>query len=175
MSNRRFFQLHLSTAVVLMLTASVLVSCSAAMAYMALPPRPDEGSMNLYEAGKIPVVYEGRVKPLDTLARNTLQVMSARDSFKDADQKSQPAIRWLFDVISGSPAAEEHRVFRIDNVDVLERLGLEWREGHLYSVSELRPKAEAFHGDAEKAHKRCKQQGGIASLAVASGGNILSH
>jgi ABC-type transport system involved in cytochrome c biogenesis permease subunit len=142
----------------ILLTASVLVSCAAAMAYMALPPRPDEGSMNLYEAGKIPIVYEGRVKPLDTLARNTLQVMSARDSFKDSDKKSQPAIRWLFDVISGSPAAEEHRVFRIDNLDVLERLGLEWREGHLYSLAELRPKAEAFHGDAEKAHKKPANQ-----------------
>jgi ABC-type transport system involved in cytochrome c biogenesis permease subunit len=142
----------------MLLTASVLVSCSAAMAYMALPPRTDEGSMNLYQAGKIPIIYEGRVKPLDTLARNTLQVMSARDSFKDSDQKSQPAIRWLFDVISGSPVAEKHRVFRIDNLDVLERLGLEWREGHLYSLDELRPKAEAFHGDAEKAHKKPANQ-----------------
>ena len=61
-------------------------------------------------------------------------------------------------MISGSPAAEKHRVFRIDNLDVLERLGLEWREGHLYSLDELRPKADAFHGDAEKAHKKPANQ-----------------
>ncbi len=106
------------------------------------------------KAGKIPVMDQGRMKPLDTLARNTMQVMSGRDTFKDANKKSQPAIRWLFDVISGSPVAAKHRVFRIDNLDVLERLGLEWREGHLYSLEEIRTKAEEFNKDVEQAQKK---------------------
>jgi ABC-type transport system involved in cytochrome c biogenesis permease subunit len=60
----------------------------------------------------------------------------------------------LFDVISGSPAAEEHRVFRIDNLDVLARLGLEHRDGHLYSLAEIRKKVDDFNTDVEKAHEK---------------------
>jgi ABC-type transport system involved in cytochrome c biogenesis permease subunit len=139
--------------------AFVLIGCAGMVAYMAMPPSPVDDKPDLYQAGKIPLVYEGRVKPLDTLARNALQVISGRESFYDSDENSQPAIRWLFDVIAGTPAAEKHRVFRIDNLDVLERLGLEdWRKSHLYSLDELRPKAEAFHGDAEKAHKKRADQ-----------------
>jgi ABC-type transport system involved in cytochrome c biogenesis permease subunit len=140
------------------LVVGIPVLCALMVAYHALPPRPKEESFDLYAAGKIPVMYQGRMKPLDTLARNSLQVMSNRETFKDENKKSQPAIRWLFDVISGSPAAEKHRVFRIDNLDVLERLGLEWREGHLYSLDEIRTKAEEFNSDAEKAQKKRAEQ-----------------
>ncbi len=56
--------------------------------------------------------------------------------------KSQPAIRWLLDVITGQKAAQEQRIFRIDNIYVLDRLGLEWRDGHRYSIEELRGKDE---------------------------------
>lgn len=128
--------------------------CAAMVAYHALPPRIPEGALNLYDAGKIPVMDQGRMKPLDSLARNTLQVISNRDTFKDENKKTQPAIRWLFDVISGSEAAEKHRVFRIDNKFVLERLGLEWREGHLYSLAEIRTKAEEFNKDVDQAQKK---------------------
>ena len=137
------------------LVVGALLCCAAATVSMALPPRVPEGSMDLYEAGKIPIIEGGRVKPLDTLARNALQVISNRETFKDDDaKKSLPAIRWLFDVISGSPAAEQHRVFRIDNLDVLARLGLEPRERHLYSLAEIRKKVDDFNADVEKAHEK---------------------
>jgi hypothetical protein len=140
------------------LVVAIPALCALMVAYHALPPRPKEGSLDLYAAGKIPVMYQGRMKPLDTLARNTLQVLSNRETFKDEGKKSQPAIRWLFDVISGSEAAEKHRVFRIDNLDVLERLGLEWREGHLYSLEEFRKKADDFNADVEQAGKKRTEQ-----------------
>lgn len=140
------------------LVAALLVSCAGLVGYLALPPRTAEGTPNLYEAGKIPIIAEGRVKPIDTLARNTLQVISGRETFKDSAKNSQPAIRWLFDVISGSPAAEKHAVFRIDNLDVLERLGLEWREGHLYALEEIRKKADEFNTDVDAARKKATDQ-----------------
>jgi ABC-type transport system involved in cytochrome c biogenesis permease subunit len=126
------------------LVLGIPVLCALLVAYHAVPPRPKDESFDLYAAGKIPVMDQGRMKPLDSLARNTLQVLSNRETFKDENKKSQPAIRWLFDVISGSPAAAKHRVFRIDNLDVLERLGLEWREGHLYALEEFRGDPDDF-------------------------------
>ncbi|HMO84280.1 MAG TPA: cytochrome c biogenesis protein CcsA, partial [Lacipirellulaceae bacterium] len=51
------------------------------------------------------------------------------------------AVRWLLDVASQSKAMWEHRVFRIENLDVLEALGLPRREGFSYSLGELRERA----------------------------------
>jgi len=123
----------------------------------AAPPRVDEKEMNLYEFGKLPLVFEGRVKPFDTLARNSLKILSNYQTFKDEKGDKQPAIRWLLDVMSGAERAENHRVFRIENLEVLETLGLKKREGFRYSVAELRPKSKEFHEQADKARKLDKE------------------
>ncbi|MFV2066461.1 MAG: cytochrome c biogenesis protein CcsA [Pirellulales bacterium] len=105
----------------------------------AMPPNKGLSSqMRLEEFGKLPVMYEGRVKPLDTLARNSLRVLSNRQTFVDASGKKQPAIRWLLDVIARPEVAEKHRVFRIDSLEVLETFGLDRRKGFRYSREELR-------------------------------------
>lgn len=103
--------------------------------------KPDE--MQIYEFGKLPLAYEGRIKPYDTLARNSLQILSTRQELGVIDGEGnvirrEPAIRWLLDVISASDAAADHRVFYIENLEVLETLGLEprpkfWR----YSLNEI--------------------------------------
>ena len=95
--------------------------------------------------GRMPVVEGGRVKPLDTVARVNLRVVSGREEFEDETGKKQPAIRWYLDVLtSGSPevrgAAWKHRVIRIDNEQVLSALELRPVEGLRYSLEELSPK-----------------------------------
>jgi ABC-type transport system involved in cytochrome c biogenesis permease subunit len=123
------------------------------VASKARVPRAPDGQMNLTEFGKLPIVYEGRVKPFDTLARNSLRIISTKQEFVDNDGNKQPAIRWLLDVITGSREATAHKVFKIDNPEVQQLLGLERRKGHLYSVDELRPKIAEFERQAELAHK----------------------
>ena len=61
----------------------------------AYTPRPSVAEMDLSTFGRLPVMYEGRVKPLDTLARNSLRVISDRQEYRDANGQRQPAIRWL--------------------------------------------------------------------------------
>ncbi len=126
---------------------------------VSLPPRTPEGEMNLYEFGKLPLVFEGRVKPFDTLARNSLRILSNRQEFVDANKKKQPAIRWLLDVAADTDAAETHRVFRIENREVQQTLGLKPRKGNLYALEELRPKAVEFNEQVDKARAVAKEQG----------------
>ena len=80
--------------------------------------------MQIFEFGKLPLAYQGRVKPYDTLARNSLQILSGRQEVGVFDGKSKvtgrlPAIRWLLDLISGAPGADDHRVFRIESLELL--------------------------------------------------------
>ena len=89
------------------------------------------GRFDFYEFGKLPLVYEGRTKPFDTLARNALLILSGRQTFKDEDGKSQPATRWLLDVITATRRRFKHRVLQIVNDEVLATFHLEPRAGFL--------------------------------------------
>lgn len=116
-------------------------------------PESKPSEMQIYEFGKLPLVYEGRVKPYDTLARNTLQVLSGSQEVGVLNEKGEigsrlPAIRWLLDAISDSKDSEDHRVFRIDNLDLLDALGLPRRPQYWrYSLNEIRGKKVETEGE----------------------------
>ncbi|MFM7056295.1 MAG: cytochrome c biogenesis protein CcsA [Planctomycetota bacterium] len=83
------------------------VICTALFAMWVLrgmvPPRAQEqpadgavASMNLYEAAKTPIAWNGRAQPLDSLARTMLLMSSARSTFQaelESWQISQPDVR----------------------------------------------------------------------------------
>jgi ABC-type transport system involved in cytochrome c biogenesis permease subunit len=131
----------------------------------ALPQR-SANSFDFYAAGKLPVVYGGRVQPLDTVARNTLRMISGREVFADNSGQTQPAMRWLMDVIARPEVAADYRLFRIDTPEVRDMLGLERRPpkslfGKLigeavqrYSPSELAAHADEFRAQAETLRQR---------------------
>lgn len=109
-----------------------------------MPDLPQHESQ-IHQFGKLPVQYQGRIQPLDTVARNALQIFSGRQEvevFVDgkALREKLPAIRWLLDVISDAPTAREHCIFRIDNLELLDVLKLERRPGSFrYSLADLAP------------------------------------
>jgi ABC-type transport system involved in cytochrome c biogenesis permease subunit len=135
------------TTVANWLPAIVLIVFVSYIAGKARLPQTSLGEMQLYEFAKLPVVYEGRVKPYDTLARNSLQILSGRQEVGVLNTRGKveshlSAIRWLLDAISGANGAGDHRVFRVENLDLLDALGLEhrplfWR----YSLNEITNKA----------------------------------
>jgi ABC-type transport system involved in cytochrome c biogenesis permease subunit len=132
---------------IMLLMAGWLVSKSRMPSY-------ESTEANLHEFGRIPLVYEGRVKPFDTLARNSLRILSNRENFKDNNGDTQPAIRWLLDVIANPAAAREHRVFRIDHPQILEKLKLDRRKKHLYSLDDFFEKIPVLVETANAARQK---------------------
>ncbi|NOX56578.1 MAG: cytochrome c biogenesis protein ResB, partial [Planctomycetes bacterium] len=122
----------------------LVVLCGGWVLSKARLPHYPSDTMNLYEFGKLPLMFEGRSKPFDTFARNSLRIISDRQTFVDSEDNRQPAIRWLLDVIARPEQAEKYRVFRIRHPGVLDLLGLEPRPGSRYSVEELRKNIEEF-------------------------------
>ncbi len=59
----------------------VLAASLLLLARVASPPKSAEGEMQLEQFGALPLVYQGRVKPFDTLARNSLARISDAQSF----------------------------------------------------------------------------------------------
>jgi len=130
----------------------------------AKPVDPVEG-FHIQEFARLPIVDRGRVKPMDTFARVSLMVMN--DGFqtfkpeisKEYEQdKRQPAVRWLLDVMtsrfSENHIAEKHKVFRIENDQLLGLLALQPRPGLRYSIEEFAPQM----GELEKAGKAADQK-----------------
>ncbi len=130
----------------------------ALLTYQSAKGIPEWQGYDLQRVANVPIMYEGRVKPLDTLARNSLLIISNRSYFKDDQDRSQPAIRWLLDVITGRDEANEHRVVKIDNMEVQALLELPRRQGHRYAISELRGRLSEFLTEAEKASRQNPKQ-----------------
>jgi ABC-type transport system involved in cytochrome c biogenesis permease subunit len=136
---------------------------------MMAPPAEGEDRMHLAEFGALPLQDAGRIKPFDTLARNSLMVVSGKQTFEDEKEREQPAIRWLIDVMTSGPlfqfisekegkhftfAAEKYCVFRIDNPEVVTFLGLERRKGSRYAIDEFRDRFPKLQDEAEKVSRR---------------------
>jgi ABC-type transport system involved in cytochrome c biogenesis permease subunit len=132
------------------------------LALVAGTARAGEQTMNLDAFGRLPVVDNGRIKPIDTVARTDLMVISSRQTFLDEAGKVQSAVKWLLDVMTGNHQifgdherpAEAHRVFRIENLQLLNLLDLQPRPGSWrYSLTELMPKLEKLRDEADRANK----------------------
>ncbi|HET6881716.1 MAG TPA: cytochrome c biogenesis protein CcsA, partial [Pirellulales bacterium] len=130
------------------------------------PHRTPSREMQLDRFGQLPLVYEGRMKPFDTLARNSLRVLSDREYFRDTHDKKQSAIKWLLDVITDAPDLENYRVLRIYNPEVLNLLGLERREGYRYAIKELREKLADFEKQVELAEETAAREQSVFQKKV---------
>ena len=181
--------------------AFIVAPAVAWLAFAATPQGDPADGMHLHEFGMIPVLADGRVKPIDTLFRNDLALISGRQEYRDnwvqiwakgpksddskehlpikwawdGDAPAKPAVQWGLDtltektpvknrdphvlsVITDGPdvpslpdgavlssveiysslGARQHPVFRIENQEVLNLLGLEERPGSFrYSLDEL--------------------------------------
>ncbi len=88
--------------------------------------------------GQLPVNYDGRPMPIDTLARTSLKIIRARDTAM-VDGKSVPATQWLLDLLTEKD--DNDAVFRIDNQDILSFLSLDQSEKY-FTIHQIISSAE---------------------------------
>ena len=140
-------------APVLALSLVGLIALPAARVKKSSPDASDWSG-----AGEIPVMHEGRVKPLDTVARNTLQLLSNRTSVEMPETEQGPngkisATQWLLAVMADSDWVGDAPVFRIDAREVLDLFDLTRRSGHRYTLNELQGGREALQKQIAKARE----------------------
>ena len=61
----------------------VLAVASVYLVLMMAPAESSSGQIQLEEFAKIPIADRGRVKPIDTLARTSLMIISNRQTFRE--------------------------------------------------------------------------------------------
>ena len=167
-----------------------IISIAVLLLYFASNYRKQSPSSEIdYDAfGNTPVHLNGRVQPLDSVARNALLGMRYKRTFKDENGKKTPAIVWLTELMMRPDLAHERPIFRIQDEDVRALLKLPNKPSNrsevmiallgpgsdkfYYSFSEIGPSLKTISDQAQQASEledaqRSRFQRAVITLARA--------
>lgn len=132
---------------------------------------PKNPTFHFNQFGALPVTANGRIEPLDSLARNSLleirqtQTLNTepwkawyqkplKEWFKGSD--TIPADEWLANVMMNPAAADAWPVFRVDNPDLVSLLKLPGRDraqksdGKHFSWNQIQPNLAALDKESQR-------------------------
>ncbi|MEE8424257.1 MAG: cytochrome c biogenesis protein CcsA [Elusimicrobiota bacterium] len=89
----------------------------------------------------LPVLHDGRTKPLDAIARNSLLVLRNKQTYRGKDAKLT-AVEWLLELMADPASADRRKVFVIHDPDILGLLGMRRAAGKYFSFKDLEPFAD---------------------------------
>lgn len=121
----------------------VAIAGALLVALSAFRPEPG-GERHWREFGRLPVILNGRIKPLDTVARTSLLVIHDKQTLRLDDGERLSAIEWLAEVLFAPARADQRKVFTIHNPEVVGLLGQRQADEKHFSFAELRPHFRAI-------------------------------
>ena len=117
-------------------------------------PDVSDDAFDLEGFSRIPVLRGGRVKPIDSVARNTLLVLRNKRTALDENGSQVPAINWFAEVLFNPSEADRLKTFLIDHDQVLGLLGKKLSvDGKFFSYKELEPFLSEIDSSAREAGK----------------------
>ncbi|MEO5754729.1 MAG: cytochrome c biogenesis protein CcsA [Chthoniobacterales bacterium] len=127
---------------------------AATLIYVVSPlfQRDSRGGFAMQKFGRVPVLLNGRIKPLDTVARNSLLIIHGKQILA-TDHGSLTPIDWLAEVMMKPGEADLRKVFVIRNADTLAALGLKSADEKYFSFREFAPHLQAVEQQAALAQK----------------------
>lgn len=134
----------------------LLIALGLGLIASRLLPKKYASGFDVANFERLPVQEGGRIKPLDTIARNKLMLLSGKQSVRlpantETSDKSRKlsAIVWLMDVSMRPEVANTYKVFRIDNADVLGLFSWEQKSKEkLFSFDDLKPHLDTIFKQA---------------------------
>jgi ABC-type transport system involved in cytochrome c biogenesis permease subunit len=143
-----------------------LLMCVMALWFFSQLQPPKDKDFAFSEFGKLPVVADGRLKPMDSLARDSLLQIYEKQTFNIAPWQSwneKPKIisatEWLANVMMNPQVADGWPVFRVDNPELITFLKLPEKnaalhqDGEHYSWNQIAPSLDAFDNENARVEK----------------------
>jgi ABC-type transport system involved in cytochrome c biogenesis permease subunit len=128
----------------------IALALALAGAAVALAPPRDAGGFDVARFARLPVLEGGRVKPIDSVARNSLLAMRGHQSFRE-DGRTIGADEWLLDLLFRPDVAARQKVFQIDDPEVLGLLGLPQTSDRYFALATLAPHLDEIERQARAA------------------------
>ena len=105
-----------------------------ALLAIAAPKQSVAAELNYQGFSNLPVLHEGRIKPLESLARIYLKRLSGAKTIE-----GQAAIVWLSEVLFDPARASKRKIFKITHPELREQLGASADDGRMFSLERLMP------------------------------------
>ncbi len=134
------------------LQAAAFLGALALAAYPGVVPAP-QSDINFEAFARLPVLEGGRVKPLDSFARNALLSIRGKQSVP-VDGRALPATQWLLDAAFKPEAADTYPTFVVDDPEVLGLLGLASGKSRYFAYWQIEPKREEVQKQAAAAEQQ---------------------
>jgi hypothetical protein len=117
----------------------VLLLALLCFAAVWITPKVKPGEFDVSSFSRIPVLVGGRIKPLDTVARNSIIIMRGMETMRLPKVGFVSPSRWLADVLFNPTAADAYPVFAVANQEVLGLFGFPQADKRYCTFDELRP------------------------------------
>jgi ABC-type transport system involved in cytochrome c biogenesis permease subunit len=127
---------------------------------------PKDKDFAFTKFGDLPVTANGRVQPMDSLARNSLLSLHDKQTldlepWKEwyEKQTSISAIEWLANVMMNPAAADDWPLFKVDHPDLVSLLKLPEKskllkqDGMHFSWNQIQPSLETFDKENQRVQK----------------------
>ena len=139
----------------------IILMFAMALWFFSKLQTPPDKDFAFSEFARLPVTANGRIVPMDSLARNSLLEIREKQTLNTEPWKSwneKPKIisatEWIANVMMNPAVADTWPVFRIDNPDLVSLLKLsekgEHSDGKHFSWNQIQPSLETF----DKENKR---------------------
>ena len=127
---------------------------AATVAYVLAPLLQHDTSagFGMQKFGRLPVLLNGRIKPLDTVARTSLLIIHGRQTLR-TDHGTLSAIDWLAEVLMKADEADLRKIFVIRNPETLAALDWSAEAGKYFSFRELFSHLQEIEQQAALAEK----------------------
>jgi ABC-type transport system involved in cytochrome c biogenesis permease subunit len=135
--------------------AAVIVIALAYLSYQqfdAMRTPEDPKAFNYALFGHIPVTYDGRTMPLDSLARNSLRIISNIEEVHNDDGTTASADQWLASLMVHDDQTRQLPVFRIDHPDLVNLLGLDPHKSR-FTFNQIIAHVDDLHKQFEQIEK----------------------
>ncbi len=103
---------------------------------------------------RLPVLVNGRLKPLDTVARSSLLQLQGRQRVLTPDERSLLPVEWLLDVAFRPELADTYKTFEVTHPDLLAVFDLKTDDGDggkRFSYNQLKPRLAELDRQAKLA------------------------
>jgi ABC-type transport system involved in cytochrome c biogenesis permease subunit len=124
-------------------------------------PIKAKGVKSLEIFKRIPILDNGRVKPIDSYARHILLQFSGKDTFN-----RHPAINWLTALIFAPDSTKDDKIFLINNPDIPSALNIESDTHRRYSFSQLQKNYSKLVELAEAAKEIAQKERSIVENEI---------
>ena len=146
------------------------MACGLALAgaLVALVPSKDPRGFDVQGFSRLPALEGGRVKPIDSVARNSLLMIRGQQSFRHGGYQVT-ADDWLLDLMFRPRVADTQPVFVINDPDVLGLIGVRQTSDRYFPFTALAPHLDEIQRQAQAAHpidakQRTRFQSAIVNL-----------